>query len=213
MFNGLVSVSEHRVKQNVDSSSSEYTFVQLADPQLGLLERYIEHREPPYKWDRELALFNRAITAINGIAKKPKFVIICGDLVDAEPGTADRLKQIADLKSSIEKLVPGIPVFVIPGNHDIGNSPSISDIEDYVSHWGDDRFVFWCGKSKYIAINSQPYWDGSNCRLEVEAQDCWLESEISAAENENADHVVIFQVSYGFVTYLLTCYIIVFDIA
>uniref|UniRef100_A0A915EVC7 Calcineurin-like phosphoesterase domain-containing protein n=1 Tax=Echinococcus canadensis TaxID=519352 RepID=A0A915EVC7_9CEST len=193
MASGLISVTKRRFLTNLDANTSRFTFVQLADPQLALLERYGEKRDPPYKWDRELALVDRAISAINRLSKKPKFVIICGDLVDAEPGRSERQDQISDLKSSLAKISPDTPIFVLPGNHDIGNSPSPADIGDYTSYWGDDYFTFWCGKVKNIVVNSQLYFDHSSCQAEFSAQDGWLDNELSASENENAENILIFQ--------------------
>ncbi|KAH9283597.1 Serine/threonine-protein phosphatase CPPED1 [Echinococcus granulosus] len=193
MVSGLISVTKHRFLTNLDANASRFTFVQLADPQLALLERYGEKRDPPYKWDRELALVDRAISAINRLSSKPKFVIICGDLVDAEPGRSERQDQISDLKSSLAKISPDIPIFVLPGNHDIGNSPSPADIGDYTSYWGDDYFTFWCGKVKNIVVNSQLYFDHSSCQAEFSAQDGWLDNELSTSENENAENILIFQ--------------------
>ncbi|KAL5109875.1 Serine/threonine-protein phosphatase CPPED1 [Taenia crassiceps] len=173
MVSGLVSVTNRRFPTNLDANTSNFTFVQLADPQLALLERYGEKRDPPYKWDRELALVDRAISAINRLSVTPKFVIVCGDLVDAEPGRPERQEQISDLKSSLEKVSPGIPIFVLPGNHDVGNNPSPADIDDYRSHWGDDYFTFWCA--------------------EFSDQDSWLDNELSAIENKDAEGILIFQ--------------------
>lgn len=195
MVSGLISVANRRFPANLDSNTSNFTFIQLADPQLALLERYGEKRDPPYKWDRELALVDRAISAINRLSAIPKFVIICGDLVDAEPGRPERQEQISDLKTSLEEISPGIPIFVLPGNHDIGNNPSAADIDDYKSHWGDDYFTFWCGKVKNIVINSQLYFDHSNCQAEFANQDGWLDNELSAIENKSAENILIFQVS------------------
>uniref|UniRef100_A0A5K3FB79 Metallophos domain-containing protein n=1 Tax=Mesocestoides corti TaxID=53468 RepID=A0A5K3FB79_MESCO len=193
MKEGLVCVEGHCLPYNLDDQCSDYTFVQLADPQLGLLERYIEKRDPPFHWDRELALVDRAVSAINKISPRPKFVFICGDLVDAEPGNCDRRHQITDLKSSLHNLSSGLPVFVLPGNHDIGNSPCMADIEDYKSHWGDDYYTFWCGDVKYLVINSQLYWDCKNCQSAAAAQNAWLNAELSAEENAGAKQLVVFQ--------------------
>ncbi|VDM30245.1 unnamed protein product [Hydatigera taeniaeformis] len=193
MVSGLVSITNRRLPTNIDANTSNFTFIQLADPQLALLERYGEKRDPPYKWDRELALVDRAITAINRLSEPPKFVIICGDLVDAEPGCSEREEQISDLKSSLEKLSSGIPIFVLPGNHDVGNAPSPADINDYRSHWGNDYFTFWCGKVKNIVINSQPYFNRSNCQNEFLEQDGWLDNELSARENRDAENIFVFQ--------------------
>ncbi|VDL57411.1 unnamed protein product [Hymenolepis diminuta] len=193
MDSGIVYIMDHRYTKHLDSQCEDFTFVILADPQLALFERYCEKRDPPYKWDRELAFVNRAITAVNNLSRRPKFVIVCGDLVDAEPGRSERGGQISDLKSAFAKISPDIPIFTLPGNHDIGNSPSSADIEDYRSHWGDDYYTFWCGKVKNIVINSQPYFDSKNCKAEFERQNIWLNAELCSKENEDAQKILVFQ--------------------
>ncbi|KAM7538352.1 hypothetical protein Aperf_G00000059803 [Anoplocephala perfoliata] len=193
MSPGIVYVKEHRFTRHLEAPSGEFTFVQLCDPQLALLERYGEKRDPPYKWDRELVLVNRAIAAVNNLLNKPKFVVVCGDLVDAEPGRPQRKEQISDLKSALMKISEGVPIFTLPGNHDLGDSPSPADIDDYKSHWGDDYYTFWCGKVKNIVVNSQLYFDATNCKAEFDAQESWLNAELSAAENKKAEKIIIFQ--------------------
>lgn len=194
MDSGVVYVKEHNYAKHLKAPSNKFTFVQLSDPQLALLERYGEKRDPPYKWDRELDLVDRAIAAVNNLLNKPKFVIICGDLVDAEPGKPGRKEQISDLKSALMKISEDIPIFTVPGNHDLGNSPSSADINDYKSHWGDDYYAFWCGKVKNIVLNSQPYFDATNCKAELGTQDSWLNAELSAGENQKAEMIIIYQV-------------------
>ncbi|VDO07130.1 unnamed protein product [Rodentolepis nana] len=193
MDSPIVYVKDRRYTKHLDAQCEDFTFVILADPQLALIERYGEKRDPPYKWDRELALVNRAITAINNLSRKPKFVIVCGDLVDAEPGRPERGEQIADLKSAFVEIVPDIPIFTLPGNHDVGSSPCSADIEDYKSHWGDDYYSFWCGKVKIIVINSQLYFNSENCKTGSEAQDTWLNAELCSQENQNAEKIIVFQ--------------------
>nr|CDS33654.1 calcineurin phosphoesterase [Hymenolepis microstoma] len=196
MDSAIAYIKDRRYTEHLNAQSEDFTFVILSDPQLALIERYGEKRDPPYKWDRELALVNRAISAINSLSRKPKFVIVCGDLVDAEPGRSERGEQISDLKSAFVKITPGVPIFTLPGNHDVGNSPCTADIEDYKSHWGDDYYSFWCGKVKSIVINSQLYFNSKNCPTESEAQDAWLNAELCSKENQNAEKILVFQVCY-----------------
>lgn len=190
----LVKSCGRHVSKLEDVNSSEYTFIQLADPQLGLLERYIEKREPPFKWDREQTLVERACKIINSMEPKPTFVIVCGDLVDAQPDDPDRFKACADLLSALALLHSNIPVLVLPGNHDIGDKPRASDLCAYQSMWGDDYYSYWCGSFKYLVVNSQLYWNSSNCSDEAATQDEWLRTELSAPENANASQLIVFQV-------------------
>jgi serine/threonine-protein phosphatase CPPED1 len=52
---------------------------------LGLIDRYILKLPVP-NWEKEIALTKLAIEKANAMQPKPRFFIICGDLVDAYPG-------------------------------------------------------------------------------------------------------------------------------
>ncbi|VDL99093.1 unnamed protein product [Schistocephalus solidus] len=189
----LLRATNHRLPDFALSDNKDVVFVQLADPQLGLLERYIEKRDPPFRWDRELVLTKRAVNAINNLVPKPEFVMVCGDLIDAQPGNPDRPAQAADLMRAFEGLHPDIRLLVLPGNHDVGDRPFASDLRDYRSLWGDDYFSFSYKNCKFVVVNSQLYWDSSNCGSEAALQDTWLRSELFASDNKLADHIIVFQ--------------------
>ena len=40
-----------------------------------------------FRWDAEIELTKKAIAAANKLRPKPKFFIVCGDLVDGLPGS------------------------------------------------------------------------------------------------------------------------------
>ena len=54
-----------------------FHFVQLADPQLGML-----HRDA--SWREELAMLSLAVEHVNRL--KPRFVVVSGDLINGFPG-------------------------------------------------------------------------------------------------------------------------------
>ena len=59
---------------------------------------------------------------INKLRPKPKFFIICGDLVDAMPTEVElRKNQVYDLKMVLRELDPEIKLVCICGNHDVGD--------------------------------------------------------------------------------------------
>lgn len=64
--------------------SGPYFFIQAADCQLGLIQRYLE-KNPTPGWQKEIALTKLAVEKINRMLQKPKFFVICGDLCDAFP--------------------------------------------------------------------------------------------------------------------------------
>jgi hypothetical protein len=59
------------------------------------------------------------------------------------------------------KLDPSIPLFCIPGNHDIGDRPTNEAIDNFKMDFGDDYYSLWVGGVKFIAPNTQYLKDPS----------------------------------------------------
>ncbi|THD23311.1 Serine/threonine-protein phosphatase CPPED1 [Fasciola hepatica] len=189
-------VSGRRLQLGPDSdglSSGGFSFIVMADPQLGLLERYIEKRSEPYHWDRDLHSVDRAIAVINQISPKPTFVIGCGDLVDGQPGHKYREYQTRDLLGSFSLLDRSIQLISLPGNHDIGDSPSRSDLADYRGTWGDDYYSFETHGVDFLVLNSQLLWNDSNCRDERVKFDSWFQSEVTRMKHSTHQIKIAFQ--------------------
>ena len=88
------------------------SFIQISDPQIGFLENGVEESK---------ALLERTVQMINKLS--PDFVVVTGDMVN-RPG--DSL-QLAVYFEAIDKIADKIPVYHVPGNHDIsGSSLSLS---------------------------------------------------------------------------------------
>ena len=79
---------------------------------------------------QETANFEFAIATANRL--KPAFVIVTGDLVNKadEKGQADEYLRIA------AKLDRSIPLYQLPGNHDVGNDPTPESIAAYTARFG-----------------------------------------------------------------------------
>uniref|UniRef100_A0ACB8FL56 Serine/threonine-protein phosphatase cpped1 n=1 Tax=Sphaerodactylus townsendi TaxID=933632 RepID=A0ACB8FL56_9SAUR len=65
-----------------------FYFIQGADPQFGLMKAYAigDCDSGGDEWDQELKLTQQAVQAVNQLDPKPKFFVICGDLVHGMPG-------------------------------------------------------------------------------------------------------------------------------
>ncbi|MBD0286998.1 MAG: metallophosphoesterase, partial [Flavisolibacter sp.] len=85
-----------------------FYFFQMADTQFGM---FTDNKG----FTKETINFEKAIAAANRL--HPAFVIICGDLVN-RPGDP---AQIAEYKRIAAALDPSIPLYNVPGNHDVGN--------------------------------------------------------------------------------------------
>lgn len=170
-------------------------FMIIADPQLGLYDRYIRKTNPPYEWNYEIERINRAVEIIQKLKPKLNFVMICGDLVDAQPGCDQRSDQIKDLFNSFSSVET--PLLVLPGNHDVGDKPKPKDIADYRNTWGDDYYTFTIRKIKFIVLNSQYFWNDSNCLNESNEFRKWLDNELFEKADQNRfNMIVVFQVSF-----------------
>lgn len=65
-----------------------FYFIQAADPQLGLMKawRIGDCDSGGDEWTEEVKLTNQAVQAINKLQPRPRFLVLCGDLVHAMPG-------------------------------------------------------------------------------------------------------------------------------
>ncbi|KAF7656206.1 hypothetical protein LDENG_00045010, partial [Lucifuga dentata] len=109
--------------------------------------------------------------------------------------TPFRVDQELDLKAALKGTHPSIPLVFVSGNHDLGNTPTPSTVEHYCSAWGDDYFSFWVGGVFCLVLNSQFFQDASACPHLKEAQDIWLEEQLSRASSTEPKpkHVLVFQ--------------------
>uniref|UniRef100_A0A3Q4HPU9 Serine/threonine-protein phosphatase CPPED1 n=1 Tax=Neolamprologus brichardi TaxID=32507 RepID=A0A3Q4HPU9_NEOBR len=170
-----------------------FFFIQAADPQLGLMKAWRDGDcdGGGEEWAEEVELTKQAVEAINQLRPRPRFMVLCGDLVHAMPGTPFREGQEKDLKAALKGTDPSIPLVFVSGNHDLGNTPTPSTVEQYCREWGDDYFSFWVGGVLCLVLNSQLFFDASACPELREAQEAWLEAQLS--REPKPKHILIFQ--------------------
>ncbi|KAJ3608300.1 hypothetical protein NHX12_025349, partial [Muraenolepis orangiensis] len=61
-----------------------FCFIQAADPQLGLINDWRDGGRGDV-WSEEVQLTRKAVEAVNGLSPRPRFMVLCGDLVHAMP--------------------------------------------------------------------------------------------------------------------------------
>ena len=153
------------------SQSEPYFFIHLTDPQFGMMENNTS-------FSRETEIVTNAVSAINRL--NPAFVVITGDLVN-EGGNMEQINEYKRLFARIKK---SIPVYYVPGNHDVGQAVSEDLVALYRANFGDDRFSAMYKKTGLIGFNSQLIWAKRDA-LETE-QYQWLENELKKmAGNEH----------------------------
>jgi len=171
-----------------------FIFIQAADTQFGLIDNWAGNPPETRVWDEEIKLTKEAIKRANEMSPKPKFFIVCGDLVDDGPGQdMHQYAQQRDFKEVFQELKNEIPLVCVCGNHDVGNTPTQETIAAYRSKYGDDYFTFWIGGVLFIVINSQLYYDHSECTEEFEKQEKWLDEQLEICASKQCTHCVMFQ--------------------
>lgn len=123
------------------SQSEPYFFIQLTDPQFGMFENNAS-------FEKETDLYEKAVAAINKL--NPDFVVITGDFVH----NSNSDLQISEFKRITSKINHRIPVYYVPGNHDIGQTPDGQSLRKYKKNYGSDRFSFNHKGSKFIGFNT-----------------------------------------------------------
>ena len=157
-----------------------FFFVQMADPQFGFMDDAQERKNA-----------EAAVRHINRL--KPRFAIICGDLVHPPPGTDGYDAKVAMFTSIFSKIDPAIPLICVAGNHDVGNTPDAASLAAYRRRFGDDYFAFWSGGVRCLVINSTLYHDPSKAAEEQTRQEAWFAEELAAARKSKPRHVLVFQ--------------------
>lgn len=117
-------------------------------------------------------------------ARKPDMIIASGDVSDDGFEVPSRFDAIRDRLAAM-----GDNVFIIPGNHDVGDAGDDSigahnpATEEYLGTWlgtmGPDRFSTTRGRWTFIGVNSQLIGSG----FEAEEQQLhWFDEQLLKAE-------------------------------
>lgn len=155
------------VSHGIAADSAPFFFLQLSDPQFG----FIDNNK---SISAETEAMNKAVTAINQL--KPPFVVITGDFVN----NSKSKEQIAAYKSMIAQIDSSVKVYMIPGNHDIGQV-SRASIDNYKKNYGETHFSFRYGDCAFIGIDSNIIKEEDKEREEVQFK--WLEQELQKTKD------------------------------
>jgi 3',5'-cyclic AMP phosphodiesterase CpdA len=151
-----------------------FTFVQMTDIQMGMISKNTNN-------DAEIGLYTAAIQEVNRL--KPAFVVITGDFVNNRTDT----NQINAFKKLTALINKKIRVFLIPGNHDVGQIPDKEKLDFYFSYYPVDKFDFMYKGVQLTGINSCLINSGTE--EEVQQMD-WLKTTLMKQSTQV--HKIIF---------------------
>lgn len=184
------SLAKKLVGTNANETST--LFIQMADTQIGLLTRRLSKYSlgligGDYLYEQESKNYSAAIEFANRIS--PSFVVICGDLVQAlsHPAQKDEFQRIT------KHLDPSIPLYLVSGNHDVGNEPTKEYLSQYRNAYGPDWYSFQHKGIYGIVLNSSLINNPNRAKNEAAIQRTWLENELLKANQKSFKHILIFQ--------------------
>jgi DNA repair exonuclease SbcCD nuclease subunit len=161
-------------------SPQDWFFAVLSDPQLGM---YAKDRN----FAQEQANLEFVVANLNRL--HPRFVIVCGDLVNR---TGDEA-EIAAYKRILKELDPSIPVYNVAGNHDVGNVPTPATLEAYRSSFGRDYYTFTEGTIFGVVLDSSLLGSPQQAEDEARRQEEWLRKTLADATGTSGRQIVVFQ--------------------
>ena len=162
-----------------------FFFIKLADCQFGLLTNN-------KTWATEISLLQQAVVHINRL--KPKFVILCGDMVHMPPHNALHDREMADYKKVVSQIDPSIPLICDCGNHDVWNTPEQSSVQTFEKDFKTPHyFVFWVGGVQCLVLNSSLIWDPSKMQSVYQEQYSWFHDQLNVTVGgHNPPHRFVF---------------------
>ncbi|UCC98677.1 MAG: metallophosphoesterase [Phycisphaerales bacterium] len=153
-----------------ESSATEaFTFVQLCDTQLG-----------KGGYEHDVRSLKRAVRLINAL--KVDLVVICGDLVDNfdDTSVADFIDIMGDLT---------MPYYPAPGNHDVGDTPTVASLNRYREAMGEDYFSVEHKGYTFVMANTS-LWR-TQLQGESEKYDSWFKQTLADAHGRNSPVFVV----------------------
>lgn len=151
------------------SHESSWFFVQISDPQLGFTTKDDNLRPDIEAMDTVVEFINRV---------RPRLVVVTGDLINSSGNEA----QTKAYLKAIGAIDPTIPVYSVPGNHDISSRHYDSSYKKYVERFGDTRFSVTVNDTRIIGIDTSPI---KNCDPDRESEQYkWLDRQLKDGRKE-----------------------------
>ena len=168
----------HGAEETKPPKGPTTTIVQMSDPQFFFPESRRASKIPSETLAREAIRFAERV--------KPAFVIVTGDMVQHR-GNKD---EIATFWRLFKTLDPKIPLYCVPGNHDVTHESK--SLAEYRKQYGKDYYSLEVGKDRFLVLNSVLLRSEASKTKATAEQWEWLEAELKKAKKADARHIVVF---------------------
>lgn len=154
--------------------SDTHFFVQISDTQLGFINESEDFSPERENMERIAAAINRL---------RPEFVVFSGDYIQwrTDENALEGFKQMCALFDK------DIPLYFVPGNHDVGEATP-ADVEEFVTRYGHDRFVHNGENYTAIGYNSciiKSIAEGEPTKYE------WMKESLEEAAKRNLPIILV----------------------
>ena len=105
---------------------------------------------------------------------------------------SDSKEQIQELMRISRLLKEEIKIYWVAGNHDVGDSPTQTDLNEYKERFGEYNYSFQEKNCYFIVINSAICYDPSLVPDEWNNLISFLEKELEVAATSQYKHRIIF---------------------
>ncbi|MGB7264172.1 MAG: metallophosphoesterase [Terracidiphilus sp.] len=162
------------------SQAQPWFFAVLADPQMGMFAH-------DQNFAQETANLEFVVANLNRL--RPRFVVICGDLVNRTGDAA----QTDEYKRILKELDPTIPLYNVAGNHDVGNIPTPATLAAYRTAFGPDYYTFNAPGILGVVLDSNLIRSPQGAPQAAQLQKDWLDKTLASARADRDHQVVVFQ--------------------
>ena len=164
--------------ETTDPSEPEpFFFLFGADPQLGFID------DDDFELDAALL----QLTIDNANVLRPRFVVLAGDLIN-QTMNEGQTEAFWDVASTLD---PAIPLYLIAGNHDLGNTPTPTTLSWYRHEFADDSYAFEVEGSLFIVANAPLLKAPTAAPDEAAAHRSWFVDTLAGAGER--PHIFVLQ--------------------
>jgi len=198
---------DRRVKDEVFGKipAGDFNFALMTDPQLGMFDSVVEGGDGQ-EYQEEYDNLHLTLKNLENISPKLDFAVILGDMVNQMPeGSikennpqmenhgAVHFQQAEDFNTLVSDSDFTVPLFVIPGNHDLGNNFNMTSYDIYYDEFGADYFYFKTEDTAIIFICSQYMRDEFNLLPQLAQEEwTWIEARFAEwAADDSVKKVII----------------------
>ena len=161
-----------------------FSFIVMADPQLFGWPK----KDPVGKWRLAVGHANRL---------RPDFVVVCGDMLNRDGDAAkvdlarDAERYAAYMKTA-RTLDKNIPLYHVPGNHDVCNVPTPETLGWYEARFSRPWYNFTHKQCLFIVLESDLLKNPAGAAGAAAWQMRWLRDTLALAEKKTFRHKAAF---------------------